>query len=46
MTSVPFLLSVNHTVTAEGLGIVVDDTAGGKEVGVGMDVIRGLPGRQ
>src|SRR5262245_48456576 len=46
MASVQFPPGVKHTVTAEGVMVVLGHRAGGAEVGVDGDAVRGLPARQ
>src|SRR5215217_4740214 len=46
MASVQFPPGVKHTVTAEGVVVVLGHRAGGAGVGVDEDALRGLPARQ
>lgn len=46
MASVQFPPGVKHTVTAEGVVVVLGHRADGAGVGVDEDALRGLPARQ
>jgi hypothetical protein len=46
MASVQFPPGVKHTVTAEGVVVVLGNGAGGARVEVDEDVMRDLPARQ
>jgi hypothetical protein len=46
MTCVQFPPGVKHTVTAEGVVVVLGNGAGGAGIGVDEDVMRDLPARQ